>query len=531
MILKNKNIENHTKFNTEICIVGSGMTAQILASNIKNKQIIIVESGKIKFDHKVQELNEIEQIGLSFRKNHKNRLRQLGGSSNLWANQLMTFNSEEIESREWVVNGFSWPISYNELKDYYERIVNLIYKKDFKNNELFEDFKLKYYSKFEDHFLKDKIFNFKYHFWPSKVQKFNLDSKFTKNLIKKNNLKFLENFTCTNLHVDENTKILESVDIRSENKSCKIFAKVFILACGALENARIILNNAEKNKIFKNKNTGRYFMDHPRQRLGILKLKDNFNLNSLYGIKKLNYSFRKSLQLSSKLKKENKLLNSYCFLEPNFSQEDLFFFDEILNDVKNALKFKKFPKLSINKLNINKIFQLIYFILPAQISSSILNNLIYHYLDLTKKKLIFDELKLEYQSEQSPNFDSKIYLSNDFDIFGQKKLIIDWKLNNLDYKTTDFFSETFKKNFSSSVLFSYKENYDREISDASHHSGTTRLSNHRDDGVVDTNSKFHGINNLFLSGSSTFRVSGVANPGLTIMAMALRLSDYINNNL
>ena len=213
MILKNKNIENHTKFNTEICIIGSGMAAQILASNIKNKQILIVESGKFNLDHKVQELNDIEQIGLSFRKNHKNRLRQLGGSANLWANQLMTFNSEEIESRDWVINDFSWPISYNELKNYYERIINLIYNKDFKNNELFKDFNLRYYSKFEDHFLKDKIFTFKNHFWPSKVQKFNLDSKFTNDLIKKNNLKFLENFTCTNLHVDENTKILKSVDM------------------------------------------------------------------------------------------------------------------------------------------------------------------------------------------------------------------------------------------------------------------------------------------------------------------------------
>ena len=57
MILKNKYIENNTKFNSEICIIGSGMSSQILASTFKTKDIIIVESGKIEFDSKIQELN------------------------------------------------------------------------------------------------------------------------------------------------------------------------------------------------------------------------------------------------------------------------------------------------------------------------------------------------------------------------------------------------------------------------------------------------------------------------------------------
>ena len=38
MILKNIFIENHTKFNSEICIIGSGMSAQVLASSLKKKK-------------------------------------------------------------------------------------------------------------------------------------------------------------------------------------------------------------------------------------------------------------------------------------------------------------------------------------------------------------------------------------------------------------------------------------------------------------------------------------------------------------
>ena len=87
-------------------------------------------------------------------------------------------------------------------------------------------------------------------------------------------MRFIENFTCTNLNIIDGTNKIGSVDIQADSKNCKLNLK-FYLACGALENARIILNNQKKNKLFNNLNTGRYFMDHPRKNLGFLKLKKN----------------------------------------------------------------------------------------------------------------------------------------------------------------------------------------------------------------------------------------------------------------
>ena len=61
--------------------------------------------------------------------------------------------------------------------------------------------------------------------------------------------------------------------------------------------------------------------------------------------------------------------------------------------------------------------------------------------------------------------------------------------------------------------------------------GTTIISLNDKDIVVDKNCKFHNINNLFISGNSVLRTSGSSNPGLTNMALSLRLGEYINNNL
>jgi choline dehydrogenase-like flavoprotein len=48
-------------------------------------------------------------------------------------------------------------------------------------------------------------------------------------------------------------------------------------------------------------------------------------------------------------------------------------------------------------------------------------------------------------------------------------------------------------------------------------------------GVVDRNCQVHGIDGLFISGSSVFPTSGAANPTLMVVATALRLADTLKN--
>ena len=50
-------------------------------------------------------------------------------------------------------------------------------------------------------------------------------------------------------------------------------------------------------------------------------------------------------------------------------------------------------------------------------------------------------------------------------------------------------------------------------------------------GVVDENCRVHGVANLYVAGSSVFPTGGMANPTLTIVALALRLADHIKERL
>lgn len=63
--------------------------------------------------------------------------------------------------------------------------------------------------------------------------------------------------------------------------------------------------------------------------------------------------------------------------------------------------------------------------------------------------------------------------------------------------------------------------------DVAHPTGTTRMADDPACGVVDAQCQVHGVNGLFIGGSSVFPTAGHANPTQMIVALALRLADTL----
>ncbi len=60
-----------------------------------------------------------------------------------------------------------------------------------------------------------------------------------------------------------------------------------------------------------------------------------------------------------------------------------------------------------------------------------------------------------------------------------------------------------------------------------HHMGATRMARSPREGVVDEQCRVHGVDNLYVAGSSVFPTSGIANPTLTLLALTFRLGDHL----
>ena len=69
------------------------------------------------------------------------------------------------------------------------------------------------------------------------------------------------------------------------------------------------------------------------------------------------------------------------------------------------------------------------------------------------------------------------------------------------------------------------------LAPGNHPSGTTRMSKCPTRGVVDSNCKVHGVDNVYVSSASAFPRGGYANPTLTIMALSMRMAKHLNERI
>jgi choline dehydrogenase-like flavoprotein len=131
-----------------------------------------------------------------------------------------------------------------------------------------------------------------------------------------------------------------------------------------------------------------------------------------------------------------------------------------------------------------------------------------------------------------------VVLTREKDRLGCPRVALHWRLTALDKRTMHRAHAIFAEDIARAGLGRFESALGAEdgpwpsaLRGARHHMGTTRM--HRDPrrGVVDADCRVHGVDNLYVAGSSVFPTSGSANPTLTIVALALRLAEHVRTTL
>jgi choline dehydrogenase-like flavoprotein len=130
---------------------------------------------------------------------------------------------------------------------------------------------------------------------------------------------------------------------------------------------------------------------------------------------------------------------------------------------------------------------------------------------------------------QMPNPESRVVLTDKVDVLGMRRVGLDWRVTDAEHLSLHNTAMEFARGVGLAGLGRMRVHTMDEIqpSTAYHHMGTTRMSRNSKSGVVDENCCVHGIANVFVAGSSIFPISGRVNPTLTIVALAIRLSDWL----
>ncbi|MEA5466707.1 GMC family oxidoreductase [Leptothoe sp. PORK10 BA2] len=209
--------------------------------------------------------------------------------------------------------------------------------------------------------------------------------------------------------------------------------------------------------------------------------------------------------------------------------------------LKQALKARKLPPNSFKHVAniLGSIDDLVYRTWRTAGSNRFSKRPYYQYdfdhggwSQLENKPQKFGCFELLHITEQAPDPDNRIVLSGDRDAFGYRQMTIHWRYNDIDQRSVKRAMEIFAEEFEKVGLGRVKCELDHGTpviwTPSIHHPmGTTRMHESPSQGVVDPNCQVHGVSNLFIASSSVFPTGGYANSTLTVLALAIRLTEHI----
>jgi hypothetical protein len=282
-----------------------------------------------------------------------------------------------------------------------------------------------------------------------------------------------------------------------QGHSAEIKAGAFILACGGIENSRLLQwSNVQSNgALLKGRAelAGHYWLDHPVFYLGAAILPTDFMADSpIKAIRDDWYYFAPTPEFMS----ERGILNCGLRVFPSKHGE----IRELLEDV-------------------------------ACIAPTWAN---WAYEQVRNNSFCAWHLKAAW--EQEPRFENYVALGAAKDKLGIPKPELHWRKSALDLKTVRESAEAFGTYLAEQdlgrvrldpwVLGEADYPTEGELT-GPHLMGGTRMGDDPASNIVDRDCRLFEVANLYVAGSSVFPSAGHANPTLTIVQLALRLSDHL----
>jgi choline dehydrogenase-like flavoprotein len=541
MIIDSRSLPSSEILKTDVCIIGAGPAGITLAKEFtdQNFKVYLLESGGLEYDSEIQALNVGSVIGDNYPSLSDTRIRQLGGTSHAWEGQngpneygfrCLPLDKIDFEQRDWLPHS-GWPFLKAHLDPFYERAHKVCQIGSYTYD--IEDWESKRAVRLPLN--KDRITTSISQFAPRRP----FTEQYKNEINQSKNITTFIHASVIGIETNEEADTVTCVHVASsKDHRFSLKARLFILATGGLENARILLSSNHKEAGgLGNRNdlVGRYFMDRPILS-SIFKpsTKKLFHQTSLYDIYRTKGSLiMAGFQLSEDLVRSKHLLNNgaQIFPRPLVHQKEATI---ALRSLLSSDQLRKSSWKGVFK-DLDVILRASDYITYAGFWA-ILRQLpgmrrgSWSYLPYEKSR--FSQFEVFYQLEQAPDPNNRVKLSFERDYLGQNKIELHWRLNSIDINNAIKVQEIWAEEFRSAGLGEFKfereqKNWKFEKPAMHHHMGATRMHNDPKQGVVDANCKVHGITNLFIAGSSIFPTSGYANPTLTIIALSLRLADHI----
>jgi choline dehydrogenase-like flavoprotein len=499
-----RTLDNEAIIEGDICIIGAGAAGISMALQWINKpyKVILLEGGGFDPEQEMQDLFKGKSTGQRYYPLQSSRLHYFGGTTGHWAGFCSDFDALDFKKRSWVANS-GWPIDRNVFDAFYPRAHEILELGPYR-------YDLDYWQAlnprhetlpFDNKVLWNKVWQF------SPPTRFG--TKYRDAIVQAPNIMLYTHANVTQLELNENGRAInEVVATNLAGKTQRVTARYFVLACCAIQNARLLLNSSQQAKqgIGNDRDqVGRYFMEHLEVNSADLYFNTEKSL-PLYSWDPFVTKMRAEIAFTEKIQEQESLLNGTISLRPFTGEEPEAFIntfsDDAIENVKRWNNYEETPKRKVPRE-------------PAHHK---------HYHLFTR-------------IEQAPNPNSRITLDKEKDALGMFRTSLHWDITPIEKRSIRKLYYLLGQQMGIAGIGRVKlmewlrdetdDTWPSIVGGGWHHMGTTRMHDDPNQGVVDPDCKVHGLTNLFVAGSSCFTTAGAVNPTLTLIALTLRLSDHL----
>jgi choline dehydrogenase-like flavoprotein len=494
-----RTIETGAELAADVCVTGAGAAGITIARELirAGVRVCLLEAGGLSIDPEVNALSITENVGRKYPPNW-GRLRCFGGTTNHWGGHCVPLSPLDLEVRDWVEHS-GWPYSYEELRPFYEAAHEVLGLGEFN-----------YDSADGAARLGVRLLPFDGKRIETTMSRYNpvrFGLAYGDELNASRNLQCVLYADLSSIDLsDPDSETVTSVRVRSVARNeFTVKASYFIVACGGIENARILLcSNRQRPAGLGNHSdlVGRFFMEHILYENGYIVL--------------------------------NEPLSAYPHYVTPVDFEGIFarFHIAVPAEEQRQLRIPAF------RAELHAISAAYWELGVGDVSALLMRPFEFGHALRCKENATPDALLLGNFVEQTPNPESRVTLSDTRDPLGRPNARLNWRLSALDHegvvKAHDLISREVGRLGIGRMRVVIRDRYEIELEGAgggAHHMGTTRMHQDPNKGVTDGHGLVHHTQNLYMAGSSLFPSCGYANPTLTIVATSLRLADTIKARL
>ena len=484
MLREANDVERDAVLRADVCVAGGGAAGITLALALRDRglSVVVLESGGLQAEPETQALYLGSSSGVRYDPSGT-RLRFLGGTTNHWAGWCRPLDPADLEGDLWGA-GAGWPIERSELDRYYDSAA-VVCELDVDGTDPVTWNRVPgdpLVPIADDDVVTSGLFRF------SPPTRFG--TRYRADLERAEDVVVYLGANVVNI-VDDGGRISRFDVATLDGNRFRVTSRAYVIAAGGIETARLLLASRDSDNAGvgnANDRVGRYFMDHIELTVATAVLTSRIDPKYLAGHFGL---LRFVLSFTGAARKEHGLPALAFVLED-------------------------FPYRTPDSADLSTV--------PHDDAAAVLR-----LIEGTSTA----PFSLQVRAEPQPNPDSRVTLSEEKDALGMPKVDVHWAVapSDLDGIARGI---ALLGDHLGSIGAGYVRadipdlaTSSRSLYYGAHHMGTTRMGEKPSEGVVDQNCRVHGVDNLWIAGSSVFPTVGYSNPTLTIVALALRLADHL----